>query len=112
MIEERKTFLKTIFEKPWEQAQALKDNDHDGKLLSISGSRLGLKTIMAVSSVIFSLFVVAYSDRMMAHDWRKMPEPWLLWINTAILILNSFYFHKAKISADKIDYPQIKKNFL
>ena len=51
MIEERKTFLKTIFEKPWEQAQALKDNDHDGKLLSISGSRLGLKTIMAVSSV-------------------------------------------------------------
>jgi cytochrome c oxidase subunit 3 len=110
VIEERKTFLKTIFEKPWEQAQALKDNDHDGKLLSISGSRLGLKTIMAVSSVIFSLFVVAYSDRMMAHDWMKMPEPWLLWINTAVLILNSFYFHKAKISADKIDYPQIKKN--
>ena len=33
---------------------------------------------MAVSSVIFSLFVVAYSDRMMAHDWMKMPEPWLL----------------------------------
>ena len=47
---------------------------------------------------------------MMAHDWMKMPEPWLLWINTAILILNSFYFHKAKISADKIDYSLIKKN--
>ena len=57
-MEERKTFFKSIFEKPWEQAQSLKDNDHDGKLLSISGSRLGLKTIMAVSSVIFSLFVV------------------------------------------------------
>ena len=110
MTEERKTFFKSIFEKPWEQAQSLKDNDHDGKLLSISGSRLGLKTIMAVSSVIFSLFVVAYSDRMMAHDWIKMPEPWLLWINTAILILNSFYFHKAKIAADKIDHSQIKKN--
>jgi len=109
-MEERKTFFKSIFEKPWEQAQSLKDNDHDGKLLSISGSRLGLKTIMAVSSVIFSLFVVAYSDRMMAHDWIKMPEPWLLWINTTILILNSFYFHKAKIAADKIDYSQVKKN--
>ena len=110
MIEEKKTFFQSIFEKPWEKAQALKDNDHDGKLFLISGSRLALKTIIAVSSVIFSLFIVAYSDRMMAHDWMKMPEPWLLWVNTAILILNSFYFHKAKISADKIDYSLIKKN--
>jgi len=110
VIEEKKTFFQSIFEKPWEKAQALKDNDHDGKLFLISGSRLALKTIMAVSSVIFSLFIVAYSDRMMAHDWMKMPEPWLLWVNTAILILNSFYFHKAKISADKIDYSLIKKN--
>ena len=61
--EERKTFFKSIFEKPWEQVQSLKDNDHDGKLFSISGSRLALKTIIAVSSVIFSLFVVAYSDQ-------------------------------------------------
>ena len=51
--EERKTFFKSIFEKPWEQVQSLKDNDHDGKLFSISGSRLALKTIIAVSSVIF-----------------------------------------------------------
>jgi cytochrome c oxidase subunit 3 len=110
VIEERKSFFKSIFEKPWEQAQALKDNDHDGKLLSISGSRLGLKTIMAVSCVIFSLFIVAYSDRMLAHDWMRMPEPWLLWVNTAILILNSFYFHKAKTASDKVNYTQIKKN--
>ena len=80
--EERKTFFKSIFEKPWEQVQSLKDNDHDGKLFSISGSRLALKTIIAVSSVIFSLFVVAYSDRMMAHDWMKMPEPFLATIAT------------------------------
>ena len=59
MIEEKKTFFQSIFEKPWEKAQALKDNDHDGKLFLISGSRLALKTIMAVSSVIFSLFIVA-----------------------------------------------------
>ena len=108
--EERKTFFKSIFEKPWEQVQSLKDNDHDGKLFSISGSRLALKTIIAVSSVIFSLFVVAYSDRMMAHDWMKMPEPWLLWINTAVLVLNSIYFHKAKVAADNNNYNQIKKN--
>ena len=110
MIEEKKTFFQSIFEKPWEKAQALKDNDHDGKLFLISGSKLALKTIIAVSSVIFSLFIVAYSDRMMAHDWMKMPEPWLLWINTAVLILNSFYFHKAKISSDRVDYIKIKKN--
>ena len=27
-MEERKTFFKSIFEKPWEQVQSLKDNDH------------------------------------------------------------------------------------
>ena len=106
---ERKSIFKSIFEKPWEESQSLKDNEHDGKAFSITGSKLGIRTIMVVSTVIFSLFVVTYSDRMLVHDWKNMPEPWLLWVNTLILILNSYFFHKTKISSDKADYENIKK---
>ena len=106
---EKKSIFKSIFEKPWEQSQILEDNNHDGKALSISENKLGVRYIMIVSTVIFSLFIVSYSDRMLIHDWRSMPEPWLLWINTVVLILNSYFFHKTKIASDKIDYPKIKK---
>ena len=54
---EKKSIFKSIFEKPWEQSQALKDNNHDGKALSITGSKLGVRYIMVVSTVIFSLFI-------------------------------------------------------
>ena len=64
---------------------------------------------MVVSTVIFSLFIISYSDRMLVHDWKSMPEPWLLWVNTAILVLNSYFFHKTKIAADNINYTKIKK---
>ena len=106
---EKKGIFKSIFEKPWEQSQILKDNNHDGKALPISGSKLAVRYIMTVSTVIFSLFVISYSDRMLVHDWKSMPEPWLLWANTAILVLNSYFFHKTKIAADNIDYTKIKK---
>ena len=105
----RKNIFKSIFEKPWEEPQSLKDNEHDGKAFLMSGEKVGVRTVMVVSTVIFSLFVVTYADRMLIHDWRSMPEPWLLWINTAVLILNSYFFHKTKIASDNIDYPKIKK---
>ena len=63
---------------------------------------------MVVSTVIFR-FRVAYADRMLIHDWKSMPEPWLLWINTIILMISSYVFHKTKIASDLNDYEKIKK---
>ena len=85
--------FKLLSEKPWEQSQATIDNAHDGKTLGLSKVNLGVRTIMVVSTIIFSLFVVSYSDRMLVHDWTNLYEPWLLWINTIILILTSVIFH-------------------
>ena len=64
---------------------------------------------MLVSTVIFSLFIVSYSDRMLVHDWKSMPEPWLLWLNTLVLLINSYVFHKTKVSAHENDYTKTKK---
>ena len=70
-----KNIFSTLFEKPWEEDQIKIDNEHQGQTLSLSKYKVGLRTIMVVSTVIFSLFIVAYSDRMLVHDWRSMPEP-------------------------------------
>ena len=55
---EKKSIFKSIFEKPWERSQILKDNNHDGKALSITASKLGVRYIMTVSTVIF--LIVCY----------------------------------------------------
>tara|TARA_B100000029_G_scaffold366683_1_gene360071 strand:- start:131 stop:577 length:447 start_codon:yes stop_codon:yes gene_type:complete len=49
---------------------------------------------------------------MLVHDWRSLSEPWLLWINTAILIFTSFVFHKAKIYSDKNKFEKAKNTLL
>tara|TARA_Y100000590_G_scaffold39653_1_gene42380 strand:+ start:155 stop:790 length:636 start_codon:yes stop_codon:yes gene_type:complete len=100
--------FKLLSQKPWEASQAALDNEHDGKTLNSSKAKLGVRTIMVVSTVIFSLFVVSYSDRMLVHDWVSLSEPWLLWINTVILIFTSLVFHKAKIYSDKNEFEKSK----
>jgi len=93
-VSKKKSIFQLLTEKPWEKDQIEADNEHQGQTLSLTKQKLGLRTIMAASTVLFSLFVVAYSDRMLVHDWRNMPEPWLLWFNTGILVISSLVFHQ------------------
>jgi len=104
--------FKLLSQKPWEPSQSALDNEHDGKTLASSKAKLGVRTIMVVSTVIFSLFVVSYSDRMLVHDWKSLSEPWLLWINTVILIFTSLVFHKSKIYSDKNAFEKARSALL
>ena len=104
--------FKLLSQKPWETSQAAIDNEHDGKTLGLSKTNLGVRTIMVVSTVIFSLFVVSYSDRMLVHDWKSLSEPWLLWINTIILIFTSVIFYKTKILSDQNKFEKAKNGLL
>ena len=104
--------FKLLSQKPWEPSQSAIDNEHDGKTLGLSKTNLGVRTIMVVSTVIFSLFVVSYSDRMLVHDWKSLSEPWLLWINTVILIFTSIVFHKAKVLSDQNKFEKVKNGLL
>ena len=112
MSKKELNIFKLLSQKPWEASQVIIDNQHDGKTLASSKAKLGVRTIMVVSTVIFSLFVVSYSDRMLVHDWKSLSEPWLLWINTVILILTSFVFHKGKIYSDKNNFVKVKNSLL
>ena len=104
--------FKLLSQKPWESSQAAIDNEHDGKTLDLSKTNLGVRTVMVVSTVIFSLFVVSYSDRMLVHDWKSLSEPWLLWINTVILIFTSFVFYKTKVLSDQNKFEKAKNGLL
>ena len=112
MSKKELNIFKLLSEKPWEDSQKAIDDQHDGKTLALSKAKLGVRTIMVVSTVIFSLFVVSYSDRMLVHDWRSLSEPWLLWVNTIILIFTSFVFHKTKVLSDKNEFEKAKNYLL
>ena len=112
MKKKEESFFKLISQKPWEASQAILDNEHDGKTFTDSKAKLGVRTVMVVSTVLFSLFVVSYSDRMLIHDWRSLSEPWLLWVNTVILILTSFVFHRTKILSENNEFEKTKNNLL
>ena len=112
MKKKEESFLKLITQKPWEASQAILDNEHEGRTLAVSKAKLGVRTIMVVSTVIFSLLVVSYADRMLVHDWRSLSQPWLLWINTLILILTSVAFHKTKVLAERNEFEKLKNSLL
>ena len=103
-----KSIFQLLAEKPWEEGQIEADNKHEGRTLNLSKYKIGLRTIMVVSTVLFSLFIVAYSDRMLVSDWRNMPEPWLLWLNTGILVLSSIIFYLTENYSKKDLYERTK----
>ena len=88
--------------KPWEVQGVIADpSDGDGVFLP--PVYLGLKIFLAVATVIFSLVIVTYAGRMELGDWRPLQEPWLLFPNTAVLILSSIALHWAVVSARRGD---------
>ena len=96
-MKKKENIFQLLTQKPWEPSQAKIDNEHDGATLALSKAKLGVRTIIAVSTVIFSLMIVGYADRMFVYDWKSMPDPWLLWVNTGVLIISSFFFIKPKL---------------
>lgn len=75
-------------------------------------ARVGLWVFLAVVASFFGLFVSAYSMRMMMSDWQPMPEPRLLWINTALLVLGSVAFEWTRHAADTGSPARVKSGLL
>lgn len=75
-----------IFSKPWATEGAIEDADGINHL---PATKIGLWVFLAVVSSMFCLFASAYYTRMELIDWVPVPEPNILWANTALLILAS-----------------------
>jgi len=109
MSKNQESIIKQLTQKPWEPAQAKVDNLHEGKTFNLHVGKLGLRYIMIVSTIMFCLFIVTYSDRMVYADWQRMPESALLWINTFILFLSSFVFVRIQLASKKNQFKNIKR---
>ena len=90
-------FFQQLAEKPW-LTQGSGADGHDDRAFALPVATLGLRVFLGVVTVLFSLLVTAYADRMTA-DWRPLPEPLLLWPNTALLIVSSMALQWASVGA-------------
>lgn len=68
-----------------------------------AAARVGLWIFLAVVSSLFGLLISAYYMRMghggaTVTDWQPFPEPLILWINSALLILGSVAMQWARAS--------------
>ncbi len=111
-MKKKETIFQLLTQKPWDPAQAKIDNMHDGETLNLSKGKLGLRYIMVVSSIFFSLFIITYSDRLVYADWQQMPEPLLLWFNTLILFISSAFFISAQTAAKNNQFAKVKQKLL
>jgi len=91
--------LRQLTEKSWTAGHGGVVDLHDRRAFYLPTATRGLRVFLAVVTVLFSLLVVAYAERMGVADWRPLPEPWLLWLNTAILIASSVGLQRAAASA-------------
>jgi len=85
--------------KPWLESQVALDNVHHGGTYTLPTAKIGLRVFLGVVTVMFTLFVVAYSDRMTLPDWRPVPEPLLMWLNLVVLFASSIAMQWAASSA-------------
>ncbi len=106
------SLFRQLTEKPWLTGQGTAADLHDGGAFSLPTVTLGLRVLLAVITVLFSLLVVAYADRMTLGDWRPLPDPWLLWLNTAILILSSAALQWACVGARRGQMDRVKDGLL
>ncbi len=90
----------TINVKPWIPELQIAPAPTSG-VASQPAVKLGLVAFLAVVTSLFALFISAYTMRMGYADWRPMPEPDLLWLNTGILILSSVGLQWASSAAKR-----------
>jgi len=111
-MRKKENIFQILAQKPWDPSQAKIDNMHEGGTINLSKGKLGLRFIMFVSTIFFCLFIVTYSDRMIYPDWQRMPEPWLLWINTIVLFFSSMVFISSQIASKNNQFQLVKKRLL
>ena len=83
-----------LFSKPWLESGP--DSIVEGTdRISMPKAKIGLVVFLAVVGIVFALLTSGYLIRQVNADWRTMPLPRILWLNTGLLMLGSFSLHRA-----------------
>ncbi len=89
-----------LTEKPWLAKESPAVDPRAVGELFMTAPRSGLRWFLAVVTMVFTLFIAAYAERMEVSDWRSLPLPTLLWLNTGLLILSSIALQRARNDAN------------
>lgn len=71
-------------------------------------AKYGLGVFLAVVGCLFALFASAYFMRMEYADWRNMPFPNLLWLNSGMLVLSSVLLQCAVVAERNGDLSTVR----
>tara|TARA_Y100000590_G_C15519402_1_gene938765 strand:- start:104 stop:739 length:636 start_codon:yes stop_codon:yes gene_type:complete len=111
-VKKKLSIFKLLSQKPWDPEQVKIDNSHDGATLNLTNGKFGLRYLMVISTILFCLFIVTYSDRLVYPDWKKMPEPILLWLNTLLLFISSGVFVSAQRASKNNLFEIVRKRLI
>jgi cytochrome c oxidase subunit 3 len=100
-----------LMAKPWLEEGAVGDFP-GGDAMTWPAAKIGLGVFLAVASSLFVLFISAYSMRMNVVDWRALPVPRLLWLNTGVLVLSSVALQWSYVAARRNDAEGVKVGLL
>ena len=110
-------FFKKLFgalsQKPWEKEQMSTDNYHRGKTFDISTQTSAVIVIFGVSTVLFTLLVTGYLYSIpIEQDTGYLLKPNLLWLNTLILLIVTYFFNQTSKNLNDDNPEKVKKNLL
>ena len=97
--------------RPWLEEGGIDQFPGTGAL-PVPAAKIGLFVFLAVAGSLFALFISAYSMRMEMGDWRPLPIPKLLWLNTGVLVLSSLALHRAQQAARQSRMDAIRAGML
>lgn len=75
---------------------------------SLPTAKIGLGVFLAVAGSLLVLLVSAYTMRMDMEDWRPLPQPGMLWVNTGVLAVSSVALHQARGAAQRRDLEGVR----
>ena len=103
----------TLAQKPCVENQAAIDNTHSGRTFNLSYQMSAVIIIFGVSTAIFSLIFTGYLYSLPPEqDTTFILKTYLLWINTLVLIIVTFFFNKISSDLKKNITDKIKKNLI
>ena len=92
--------------KPWLE-EGLAADLREESLSSPPAAKVGLGVFLAVAGALFALLISAYSMRTNMADWRSLPVPRLLWVNTGVLVISSVALHWAYMAVRRNDVDNV-----
>lgn len=99
--------FRQLAEKPWLPPEESIAGLQGSQAVATPTVRVGLKLFLVVVGVLFFLLTITYAGRMAFEDWRPMPQPWLMWQNTIMLILASVAMQWAHTAAKRDQWENV-----